>query len=184
MPEGSPTTLRVLRVALLDLSSPRRNGSRFENTFDLRGHDGAMDPAFPGTQWQDCDSVLLGPKAGAVEFAIDGHLADDYDCRLVLNFTPDEASLVMAGRVLVDGVSTARIGPVLSPSGGGNVEVRFGLSLPGGRSILRFENRKRPFGKLAFLRIRRIELTPTRGGEVVRPSGLQKLLQLPPRIGV
>ena len=184
MPEGSPTTLRVLRLALLDLASPRRNESPFENTFDLRGHDGVLDPALSGGQWQDCDSVLLGPKAGAVDFAIDGHLQGDYDCRLVLNFTPDEGTLIMAGRILVDGVATARIGPVTSPQGGGNVEVRFSLRLPGGRSVLRFENRKRPLGRLAFLRVRRIELTPKRDGEAVVPSGLQKLLQLPPRVGV
>ncbi len=184
MPEGSPTTLRVLRVALLDLAAPRRNHSAFENTFDQRGHDSTLDAVPRGGEWQDVDAVLLGPKAGSATFAIDGHLPGDYDCRLALNFTPDETTVLMHGRLLVDGVATARIGPVSCPPGGGNVELRFSVRLPGGRAELRFENRKRPFGPLGFLRIRRLVVTPKKDGVAPVPTKLQQFLQLPPRIGV
>ncbi|MFT7678234.1 MAG: rhamnosyltransferase [Planctomycetota bacterium] len=182
--EGIETILRVLRVVLLDLAPKRRHKGLIEDTFDLRGHDGELKAGPRGGELQDCDQVLLGPKSGAVEFAVDGHVGGDYELRLVLHFTAEETTLVMHGRLLVDGVATARIGPVQTPEGGGNVELRFAIRLPGGRSVLRFENRKRPFGNLGFLRIRRLVLTPNDGSPLILPTPLQKLLQLPPRVGV
>lgn len=182
--EGAETTLRVLRIVFLDLAPKRRHSGLIEDTFDLRGHDGELKAGPRGGELQDCDQVLLGPKFGAVEFSVDGHVAGDYEMRLVLHFTAEETTLVMHGRLLVDGVATARIGPVQTPEGGGNVELRFAISLPGGVSVLRFENRKRPFGNLGFLRIRRLVLTPNDGGRLILPTPLQKLLQLPPRVGV
>ncbi len=178
--DEGPTTLRIVRVLLLDpcLEAPLQ--STLEGSLDLRGVDGELRGR--KTSVQGADMVLLGPKRSRWSWPVQGLRPGLYEVVFWLSFTAEEGALEQHGRFLFDGKPVARFGPVTSPPGGGAVQVPIAIRISEPGQVLQLRNTKRPGGRPGFARIQRVRFRPIPGPDPKPIGPLRTLTRIPPRL--
>jgi GT2 family glycosyltransferase len=146
---AAPYNLRVQLIEIVD---------RKRNALDLTARQ-AQDVQGEVTR-QGPDMMMMGPGIASLEYSLERVGAGPVDLALTVPFERDESGVEFAGRLLIDGLPLARIGPLFGRGEGELHVLKRRVTLPSGTHSLRIENRKRRSGGSKLLRVKRLVVEP------------------------
>ena len=103
---------------------------------------------------QGADMLLLGPGIAAVEYGLEGLVGGTYRLCIEVALLGGEASVLMHGRVLINGDECGEVPEWSADSEDENRTLEFAVELEAGASRLRIEN----MGEAKYVRIKRVTL--------------------------